>query len=81
VTFHASLPGSAAVFLDADIGTSGCRTGAVSADGRTLAVAERAYPLSTPSPGWAEQAELAGLRTWDGRPPVVARTVCQEPGP
>jgi xylulokinase len=55
VTLHSSLPGSAAVYLGVDIGTSACRTIAVSADGRTLAVAERAYPLYTPSPGWAEQ--------------------------
>ncbi len=44
-----------AVYLGVDIGTSGCRTIAVDADGRTLAVAEASYPLYTPAPGWAEQ--------------------------
>ncbi len=47
-----SAPG---VFLGVDIGTSGCRALAVDVDGRTLAVAERSYPLSTPAPGWVEQ--------------------------
>ncbi len=44
-----------AVYLGVDIGTSGCRTVAIDADGRTLAVGEASYPLHTPSPGWAEQ--------------------------
>ena len=44
-----------AVYLGVDIGTSGCRCVAFDADGRTLAVAERPYPLRTPSPGWVEQ--------------------------
>jgi xylulokinase len=55
VAAYASLAGSAAVYLGVDIGTSACRTVATSADGHTLAVAERAYPLYTPAPGWAEQ--------------------------
>ncbi|MGV8910713.1 MAG: FGGY family carbohydrate kinase, partial [Propionicimonas sp.] len=46
---------ASAVYLGVDIGTSGCRCLAVDADGRTLAVAERTYPLYTPAPGWAEQ--------------------------
>jgi len=46
---------ASAVYLGVDIGTSGCRCLAVDADGRTLAVAERQYPLYTPAPGWAEQ--------------------------
>lgn len=45
----------AAVYLGVDIGTSGCRTIAVDAAGRPLAVAERAYPVHTPATGWAEQ--------------------------
>ncbi|MFZ0531313.1 MAG: FGGY family carbohydrate kinase, partial [Propionicimonas sp.] len=52
---HTSPSGLGAVYLGVDIGTSGCRTLAVDAGGRTLAVAERSYPLYTPQPGWAEQ--------------------------
>lgn len=43
------------VYLGVDIGTSGCRTIAVDATGRTLAVADRTYPLVTPAPGHVEQ--------------------------
>jgi len=46
---------ASAVYLGVDIGTSGCRCVAFDADGRTLAVAERPYPLHTPAPGWVEQ--------------------------
>jgi xylulokinase len=38
-----------------DVGTSGVKALAVSDSGEVLARAERAYPLSTPRPGWAEQ--------------------------
>jgi xylulokinase len=38
-----------------DVGTSGVKAVAISADGDVVARAERAYPLSTPRPGWAEQ--------------------------
>jgi xylulokinase len=38
-----------------DVGTSGVKAVAISARGDVLATAERAYPLSTPRPGWAEQ--------------------------
>ena len=38
-----------------DIGTSGVKGLALAADGAVVASAERAYPLSTPQPGWAEQ--------------------------
>ncbi|MCA0295841.1 MAG: carbohydrate kinase [Actinobacteria bacterium] len=47
--------GAPAVHLGVDIGTSGCRTIAVDAEGRTLAVADRTYALHTPAPGWVEQ--------------------------
>lgn len=43
------------VYLGVDIGTSGCRTLAVDAQGRTLAIADQQYPLFTPAPGWVEQ--------------------------
>ena len=38
-----------------DVGTSGVKGIAISADGELLASAEEPYPLSTPHPGWAEQ--------------------------
>jgi xylulokinase len=38
-----------------DVGTSGLKGVAISADGELLASAGEDYPLSTPQPGWAEQ--------------------------
>jgi xylulokinase len=38
-----------------DVGTSGVKGVAISADGAILAEAEASYPLATPRPGWAEQ--------------------------
>jgi xylulokinase len=38
-----------------DVGTSSAKGIAIDATGTVLAEAERAYPLSTPRPGWAEQ--------------------------
>jgi xylulokinase len=38
-----------------DVGTSGVKGLALSADGSVLAIAEAEYPLSTPRPGWTEQ--------------------------
>jgi xylulokinase len=38
-----------------DVGTSGVKGIALSADGEVLAVGEESYPLATPRPGWAEQ--------------------------
>ena len=38
-----------------DVGTSGVKGIAIDGDGAVLAVAEEAYPLSTPQPGWSEQ--------------------------
>jgi xylulokinase len=38
-----------------DVGTTGVKAIAISPDGDVLASATREYPLSTPSPGWAEQ--------------------------
>ena len=40
--------------LGVDIGTTGCKVAAVSAEGVPLATAYREYPLLTPRPGWAE---------------------------
>lgn len=41
--------------LGLDVGTSGAKGLVVDGSGAVLAEAERAYPLSTPRPGWAEQ--------------------------
>ena len=38
-----------------DVGTTGVKAVAISADGEVLARAEEALPLSSPRPGWAEQ--------------------------
>jgi xylulokinase len=38
-----------------DVGTTGVKALALSVDGTVLATATRAYELSTPRPGWAEQ--------------------------
>ena len=45
-----------AVYLGIDIGTSGTKTLAMQEDGRILASATEEYPLSSPKPGWSEQA-------------------------
>ncbi len=44
------------VYLGIDIGTSGTKTLAIREDGKILASAMAEYPLSTPKPGWSEQA-------------------------
>src|SRR5262245_8432728 len=44
-----------AVFLGIDIGTSATKTLAMRDDGKILASATAAYPLSSPTPGWSEQ--------------------------
>lgn len=38
-----------------DVGTSGCKAVRIDREGVVQQVAERAYPLSTPRPGWSEQ--------------------------
>ena len=43
------------VLVGLDVGTSGVKGIAISADGELLAVEEEGYELSTPRPGWAEQ--------------------------
>ena len=43
------------VLVGLDVGTTGVKAVALSADGDVLARAEEAYPLSLPQPGWAEQ--------------------------
>lgn len=44
------------VYLGIDIGTSGTKTLAVNEDGTILGSATEEYPLSSPRPGWSEQA-------------------------
>jgi xylulokinase len=39
-----------------DVGTTGVKAVAISPEGEVLATDEEPYPLSTPHPGWAEQA-------------------------
>ncbi|MBA3710800.1 MAG: xylulokinase, partial [Planctomycetes bacterium] len=41
--------------LGIDLGTSGCKTVVVRADGSIAASASAEYPLSTPKPLWSEQ--------------------------
>lgn len=45
------------VYLGIDIGTSGTKTLAMNEDGQILASAMEEYPLSSPKPGWSEQAD------------------------
>ena len=64
-----------------DIGTSAVKGIAIDRDGRVAAIAEAAYPLSTPRPGWAEQdpqdwwvatqAVLDALRAKAGPPSAI----------
>ena len=44
------------VIVGLDVGTTGVKAIALSPDGEVLGTATRGYPLSTPQPGWAEQA-------------------------
>src|SRR5712664_2999633 len=41
--------------IGVDVGTTGVKAIAISPDGEVIAKAEKAYPLSTPRPGWSEQ--------------------------
>ena len=43
------------VAVGIDVGTTGVKALAIDPDGSVTARAERAYPLSTPQPGWSEQ--------------------------
>ena len=44
------------VLIGVDVGTTGVKGVAISSSGEVLAVAEEPYPLSSPHPGWSEQA-------------------------
>lgn len=58
-------PESGACWIGLDLGTSACKALAIDGEGRVLARASSAYPLSTPRPGWAEQAPADWLRGAD----------------
>jgi xylulokinase len=52
------------VLVGVDVGTTGVKAVATTAEGEVVARAERGYPLETPRPGWAEQdPELWWLAT------------------
>jgi xylulokinase len=50
-----SPPAPRTRLIGLDVGTSSAKGIAIDETGRILAEAERAYPLATPRPGWAEQ--------------------------
>ncbi|MEI6970325.1 MAG: FGGY-family carbohydrate kinase [bacterium] len=58
--------------LGIDVGTSGCKAAAFSADGRRLAMASREYPTLHPGPGLAE---LDSNDVWEKTRAVIAE-VC-----
>jgi xylulokinase len=63
--------------LGIDIGTSGCKAGAFSADGRCLANAYREYPTLHPQPGWAE---LDSRQVWQCVREVIAEAAAGTAG-
>lgn len=71
----------AEVTLGLDLGTSGVKVVALSADGQVLAQTLKPYPLLTPQPGWTEQrpqdwaeATFAGLREVAGQLQAAGHT-------
>jgi len=46
---------SMALLAGIDVGTTGVKAIAITADGDVVARAERSYPISNPHPGWSEQ--------------------------
>lgn len=57
--------------LGIDIGTSGCKAGAFSVEGKGLAMAYREYPTLHPATGWAAKKVIERLRT-----EIFQRYVC-----
>ena len=55
--------------LGIDLGTSGCKAAAFSADGRCLATAAREYATGHPEPGWSE---LDAREVWARTQEVIA---------
>lgn len=60
--------------LGIDVGTSGCKATAVSAEGATLATAYREYDVIRPQPGWAE---LDSRAVWGMIEDVIAEVAAQ----
>ena len=54
--------------LGIDVGTTGCKSGLFSQDGRLLASAYEEYDFSRPEPGWAQ---LDSVAVWE----QVKRTI------
>ena len=59
------MSAATACFVGIDLGTSACKALAIDGDGSVLARASAEYPLSTPRPGWAEQAPADWQRGCD----------------
>lgn len=74
-----------ALFVGLDVGTTGARASAIDLNGKVRCEARRAYPTSTPQPGWAEQdprdwhdcalQALAGLATSADLPVANVRAI------
>ncbi|MCZ7542052.1 MAG: FGGY family carbohydrate kinase [Anaerolineae bacterium] len=60
--------------LGIDVGTSGCKATALSAEGATLATAYREYDVVRPQPGWAE---LDSRAVWGKIQDVIAEVAAQ----
>ncbi len=58
--------------LGIDVGTSGCKATAISAEGQVLAIAYREYDVVRRRPGWAE---LDSRAVWDKIQEVIAEAV------
>jgi xylulokinase len=50
-----SAGAGAEILIGLDVGTSGVKAIAISANGEIIAAADESYPLSAPRPGWSEQ--------------------------
>lgn len=62
--------------LGIDVGTTGCKVLALSADGTILAVTSREYNVVRPQPGWAE---LDSRHVWQSIKEAIHDTVAQIP--
>ncbi len=63
--------------LGIDVGTTGCKVMALSADGAILALSSREYNVVRPQPGWAE---LDSREVWGRIKEAIRETVAQIPG-
>ncbi len=60
--------------LGIDLGTTGCKAGAFSADGHCIGHAYREYNMLHPQPGWAE---LDSVAVWEKTISAIAEVVAQ----